>query len=103
MCSSVVQVQIKLVAQQPTQLKVKLVAYLLTANQLLNIKTWTPCTQDDAETISNGEIEKMLQCTLQTASNDAQAATVYTGCHCVTFNGKKQALSTTCITTQCTK
>lgn len=93
LASSMLQVQIKLVSQQPTQLKVKLMAFALAADQLVSMESWKPCIQDSGQSISNGEIEKMLQCSSHTASDNVHAAPAYTGCHYLTFNGKQQASS----------
>lgn len=90
-CDYITQVQLRLVSEEPMQVKVKLEACLLTAEQLEGIERWNPHTHVSAEGISNGQIEQVLQCQQKGAEDFADTPPVYTGEHRITLQGKSRS------------
>ena len=76
-----------MVSEQPMRIRVKLVAFLLSAEQLGGIEDWNPHTHVNAETITNGQIEQMLVCTHPYADSHMPGACGYTCSETITFNG----------------
>ena len=83
-------------AHAPTQLNVKLVAYLITPDQLLNLNQWDPNTHVVSEHILGGVLEHTVMCdSLQETSADGQH--LFKGSCNMVFRGEAcSAFSTQC-------
>ena len=79
--------RVSMEAEQPTQLKVKVVASLLSAEQLAGITSWDPHMNVKSEAISNGVLEQTLLCNQQDAVHGMAGRTSYHGSCYMTFKG----------------
>ena len=82
------QVRIDIDSEQPTQLRVKLVASLLSAEQLAGIPAWDPHAMTKPEAISNGVLEQTLLCNQADAINSMTGRSTYHGSCYMTFKGE---------------
>ena len=85
------QAQVEMVSSVPTQLHVKLVAYLITSDQLLNLSQWDPNAHVVSEHIIGGVAEQTVPCdTVQAVLPDG--STVYKGSYNLSFRGQTALL-----------
>ena len=77
-----------MVSEQPTSVRVKLVAFLLSAEQLGGIEDWNPHTHVNAETITNGQVEQVLLCTHPDTDSHMPGVCDYTCRENIVFKGR---------------
>lgn len=87
------QVRIDVDSEQPTELQIKLVASLLSAEQLAGITAWDPRAAAKPEAITNGVLEQTLLCNQADAINSMTGRRTYHGSCYMTFKGATSSAS----------
>ena len=85
------QVRVEAFSQEPTQLHVKVVAYLLTSQQVFQLHDWNPNSHVVSDNILGGTAEQSVLST-HMAEPTCDGRTMYKGSCTVTFTGDYTAI-----------
>lgn len=86
------QARVEICSEVPTQLHAKLMAYLLTSEQVLRLESWNPHSHVVSETISGGIAEATIVCNSKDGIRP-NGSHLYQGSHVFTLKGELPAVS----------
>ena len=81
------QAHVEICSEGPTQLHAKLMAYLLTSEQVLRLESWNPHSHVISETISGGSVEATIVCNSKDGMRP-NGSLSYKGSHVFTLKGE---------------